>query len=211
MFSDRVPSVYCGSLTIASHTCMWDAVMVSGGQMYGQPQRASVAHNPLQAFGAQFFAAGSAQMLPQWFQSVDTDRSGKISCSELQVRRILMWFLCCYMLRSIDIFRLRLHKKIIGLNHKMSVSGCWGWGLWNCLKVRLVAMRIQPIFRLSNGVIWSWQNWFHWLLCSFCVVWHGFTPYFQVFWDLRVGMATVVHSEYSVRRVYRSAWSFAQD
>jgi len=43
-------------------------------------------NNPLQAYASAFFAPNSAQMLPQWFQSVDTDRSGKISVPELQVR-----------------------------------------------------------------------------------------------------------------------------
>jgi hypothetical protein len=45
-------------------------------------------NNPLQAYASPFFAPNSAQMLPQWFQSVDTDRSGKISVPELQVRGV---------------------------------------------------------------------------------------------------------------------------
>jgi hypothetical protein len=60
---------------------------------YGQPaypgaqQRKSPSANPLAAFAAPFFAPGSQQHLPAWFQSVDTDRSGRINVNELQVRR----------------------------------------------------------------------------------------------------------------------------
>eukprot|EP00238_Polyblepharides_amylifera_P000117 CAMPEP_0196571960 /NCGR_PEP_ID=MMETSP1081-20130531/2092_1 /TAXON_ID=36882 /ORGANISM="Pyramimonas amylifera, Strain CCMP720" /LENGTH=199 /DNA_ID=CAMNT_0041889109 /DNA_START=33 /DNA_END=632 /DNA_ORIENTATION=+ len=49
-----------------------------------QHQSQGFSNKPLSAFSAPFFAPGSNQQLPQWFASVDTDRSGKISVVELQ-------------------------------------------------------------------------------------------------------------------------------
>ena len=56
--------------------------MYGGGYPGAHQQQANTA---MAAFSSPFFAQGSAQHLPAWFQSVDQDRSGKINVQELQV------------------------------------------------------------------------------------------------------------------------------